>query len=152
MPMKACSRCSKSWPLENFSKKKQGKMGHSAHCKECQKLYWDKYYSGANRKRHIARTTTSNKARRARLREVLREMKSTTCSDCEQVYPYYVMQFDHLPGQKKEGNLSALLANGLSLERLKEEAKKCQVVCSNCHAERTFQRTGFNSLRVHTLR
>lgn len=53
-------------------------------------------------------------------------------------YPYYVMQFDHARGLKDFDIAGG--ARYVSLQRLEEELQKCDVVCANCHAERTYQR------------
>jgi len=54
------------------------------------------------------------------------------------------MQWDHLPGAHKLGNLSTTL-RGRSREEILEEIAKCELVCANCHAIRTFQRAGWGS-------
>jgi hypothetical protein len=46
------------------------------------------------------------------------------------------MDFDHRPGAKKRAVVSDLLNS----PRLLEEALKCDVVCANCHRERTHRR------------
>lgn len=63
-----------------------------------------------------------------------------SCVDCRKDYPPYVLAFDHVPGRgKKIANLSNL-ARDASIELVKEEIKKCDVVCHNCHAVRTWSR------------
>ena len=49
------------------------------------------------------------------------------------------MQWDHLPGQPKRGAVGILVRN-LSRERILEEMAKCELVCANCHAVRTYER------------
>lgn len=83
-----------------------------------------------------------NRAKKERLREVLRELKNKPCSDCGICYPYYVMDFDHRPGETKRFNLGNSIARSERL--LREEAAKCDLVCANCHRQRTHDR----SLRV----
>jgi hypothetical protein len=48
------------------------------------------------------------------------------------------MQFDHVWGVKKFN----VGADGptRSIKQVLDEIAKCQVVCANCHAERTFER------------
>lgn len=89
---------------------------------------------------------TRPKARvvRKRLRQELRreldEYKSTTpCADCGQTYPHYVMDFDHVRGEKM-ANVSHLARSHGSRTRLFAEIAKCDLVCANCHRERTQQR------------
>jgi hypothetical protein len=77
---------------------------------------------------------------RDRNREYVNKIKSTTpCTDCGRGYPPYVMQFDHL-GEDKDRDIANLVASPVSLARLAAEIEKCEVVCANCHAERTHQR------------
>ena len=69
----------------------------------------------------------------------MQEAKSRSCTDCGVQYPYYVMEFDHLDADAKHFNVSAGVTS-VSHERLLAEIAKCEVVCANCHAERTHQR------------
>lgn len=72
-------------------------------------------------------------------REIIREAKSVPCTDCGAAYPYYVMQFDHLDAATKEFNIG-VIGPTASRSRLLAEIAKCDVVCANCHAERTHSR------------
>lgn len=77
------------------------------------------------------------RGQRARKRAVIQEFKAVGCMDCGIKYPYWVMHCDHARGIKEFdiNNKSAY-----SITRLKEELKKCDPVCANCHAERTYRR------------
>jgi hypothetical protein len=84
----------------------------------------------------IRRTPQNNKERK---KAVVRKIKeSMPCADCNNYYPYYVMQFDHYDGDKT-GNISDLIHNH-SIEQALEEIAKCVLVCANCHAHRTWLR------------
>lgn len=61
--------------------------------------------------------------------------------DCGVSYPYYVMDFDHRDPTTKESIVNRLVGCG-SWKRLRAEVDKCDVVCSNCHRERTHSRGG----------
>lgn len=74
---------------------------------------------------------------RPRLLACYRGLKEKPCADCGVQYPYYVMQFDHLDGHEKSYDLSD---KGRSWSSISREAAKCEVVCANCHAERSFRR------------
>jgi hypothetical protein len=65
------------------------------------------------------------------------ELKSKPCADCSESYPPYVMDFDHKSGKEF---CIAKCAGRVSRRRLLKEAAKCDVVCANCHRERTHQR------------
>jgi hypothetical protein len=73
-------------------------------------------------------------------RELLRKIRETTpCVDCGRLYPWYVMEFDHVPERgRKTAPLSRFTSGGIG--RFQEELSLCDVVCSNCHATRTFRR------------
>jgi hypothetical protein len=52
-----------------------------------------------------------------------------------------VMDFDHREGEKKLSNVADLnFHRRTSLRKLLAEIAKCDVVCANCHRERTHQR------------
>lgn len=60
--------------------------------------------------------------------------------DCGESFPHYVMDFDHRPGENKVGKVN-LLSNGqVSLVRLQQEIDKCDLVCANCHRQRSWDR------------
>jgi hypothetical protein len=67
-------------------------------------------------------------------------LKNVPCRDCGVRYPPFVMHFDHRPGEKKLGDISRLYRIPWSV--LLEEIAKCDVVCANCHATRTWWRHG----------
>ena len=68
--------------------------------------------------------------------QYLRDLKTKTpCVDCGINYPYYVMDFDHVRGQK-HANVMELVST-LSKKRIDLEIAKCEIVCSNCHRIRT---------------
>jgi ribosomal protein L34E len=61
------------------------------------------------------------------------------CADCGKQYPSYVMEFDHIGPKRLTLGYSRHLRK-LSEEELRIEIAMCDVVCRNCHAERTHQR------------
>ena len=60
------------------------------------------------------------------------------CVDCGETDPD-VLDFDHV-GTDKEGNITNMVHDDLSLERINAEIDKCDVVCANCHRRRTVKR------------
>jgi hypothetical protein len=78
-------------------------------------------------------------SKRKEVQEMLSKIKEKSgCVDCNTKYPYYVLDFDHARG-KKVANIGQML-NYFSVEDILKEVAKCDIVCSNCHRERTFQR------------
>ena len=85
-----------------------------------------------------AKYAASSKAARERKKILLAELKKGPCTDCGNSYPPYVMQFDHI-GTDKMGDISKMVTK-VSWQRVMDEVAKCEVVCANCHAERTHSR------------
>lgn len=78
------------------------------------------------------------KASKAEKRKYVQDLKEASpCVVCGEFYPYYVMQYDHI-GSDKVSGVSALLNTGW--KKLLDEIAKCELVCANCHAARTWQR------------
>lgn len=77
-------------------------------------------------------------ARKQEISNLLKEIKSKPCFDCNQIYPYYVMDFDHREGVVKINNVSQM--RFCSKDKILKEIQKCDLVCANCHRERTFSR------------
>lgn len=48
--------------------------------------------------------------------------------------------FDHVRGKKRKNVGAMVNGHNFSVEKIIEEIAKCDVVCSNCHRERTFSR------------
>jgi hypothetical protein len=85
------------------------------------------------------KTNARRKDTRSKIRKYIQEYKSNQiCADCKENYPYWILDFDHL--DNKKFNIGTYKNNTISLRRVKDEIKKCEVVCSNCHRNRTFQR------------
>jgi hypothetical protein len=76
----------------------------------------------------------------------IRAAKAQPCADCGQVFPYYVMDLDHVPerGLKRFG-LAA--SHGHSREEIEAEVAKCDPVCANCHRVRTRYRNELGTTR-----
>ncbi len=74
------------------------------------------------------------KKRRKRLREMACEYKGGKCAICGYDRCQRALEFHHLGDKKKDFGLSS---RGLtrSWEKIKEELKKCILLCSNCHME-----------------
>jgi 5-methylcytosine-specific restriction endonuclease McrA len=90
------------------------------------------YYS--NRQYYIDKA----KRRKRDIRELVMLIKQVVpCRDCDKHYPYYVMDFDHV--NKKAATINVLIEK-CNIGRLEEEMANCELVCSNCHRIRTYER------------
>lgn len=108
-----------------FERDKRAKHSYRNTCKVC----------GIKKQKH----TEAVKGNLKRKYELIRSLKDRPCTDCGIQYPYYVMDFDHLPQYIKSFSMNGQ-ARGYKEETILKEAAKCEVVCSNCHRIRTHQR------------
>ena len=131
LDMKRCSRCGFEKSEEEFHTRPSTNRLKSL-CIPCEREYGKDYYQ-ANKVVFVVRARKSN----TKLRAIVRKLKEKPCADCKHEFPFYVMDFDHVSGEK-EGEVSRL-AN-VSLKKALAEIKKCDVVCANCHRIRTHNR------------
>jgi hypothetical protein len=94
-----------------------------------------------NRALHIARVQRATAKRRALFQERINRLKEKPCVDCGVWYPPYIMDFDHVAGEKVDDICNLRKAAGW--QSILDEIAKCEVVCANCHRARThFRRLG----------
>jgi hypothetical protein len=109
-----------------------------------QRAYYDR---NKGRVKQVARD------RRNLVRKLLQEYKQQRgCMDCKIMYPYWVLQFDHRPGEEKLGTIATMHTTH-SFAEVEAELEKCDVVCANCHADRTHSRlvkSGADVLEIGT--
>jgi hypothetical protein len=104
---------------------------------EDRNAYARKWYA-ENKAKHKA-LVKQGKAERKRLAKAYVDgVKSGPCLDCGGKFPTECMDLDHL--RDKKANVSKMVAEGLSLETIKAEIAKCELVCANCHRIRTKNR------------
>jgi len=134
MTVKKCSKCNIEKDINDFNSKGVGKL--QPYCRACDNKHAREYYE-KNRDRIKSQSNRAKRIRVANISKEIRELKeSTPCLDCGKNYPYYVMDFDHITGDKV-GNISHMIQSGAT-RKIKEEVEKCEIVCANCHRERTY--------------
>ena len=160
--MKVCKYCSKEKPFRDFPKDNRSK------CKACCEIYnaeWRKQnaekvkvqarerarkyranpdYRERERLKHLKYNEKNREKnleyalnRQADRQEFLNNIKNVPCMDCGNEFPPCCMDFDHVRGEKL-GNISVM--KSYSIEKILEEVSRCEIVCSNCHRIRTFNR------------
>jgi len=137
--MRRCPRCGEVKSLDEFATRRSpGRDVEKvqAYCRPCYTLYWREYYH-KNKPGHQRRA----KRRGDAIRALVRAAKDRPCADCGQRFPFYVMEFDHREGEVKCFNIGdANDRRRVGKSRLLAELAKCDVVCANCHRERTHRR------------
>lgn len=129
--MKYCGDCKQTKDLEDFHRLGTGQQSV---CKECARRRSRLHYRN-NRERHQALA----KARLRELRGWAATLKSGPCTDCGGTFHHRAMHWDHIANDKA-ADVSVLVAAGSSKGKILNEIAKCELVCANCHAVRTFER------------
>jgi len=106
---------------------------------------WKKWFrkyrkaSAANWEKYRKKDLETLSERKSQVLKFYYEAKNKPCMDCGIQFAPYVMQFDHRNPKDKQAGPATLAHRTTDLEKLKEELSKCDVVCANCHADRTFK-------------
>ncbi len=140
--MKKCSKCGLEKPLRKFYKRKSGSRAGEYYekCSECYKSRGRNYYH-QNRNRQLTLAKKRRKKYIEERKELLTKIKNKPCFDCAKIYPPWVMDFDHRDGKTKIGSVSSLTFRKLlNFAKIKEEIEKCDLICANCHRDRTYKR------------
>ena len=82
-----------------------------------------------NKKKIIARSYERTKRHRKRM---------SHCVDCGETEDV-LLDFDHVKGEKR-ANISDMIYQGYSIKSIKDEIRKCEVRCANCHRRKTRSR------------
>lgn len=134
--MKICSRCNHEKELTEFHFRNKTKGTYKPWCKPCVKEYDQEAYKDG---RKTGNSIESRNAIRDRNLEYIKTYLMThSCVDCG-TDDIRVLEFDHLSDKVK--NIS-YMRQSYSLENIKLEVAKCDVVCANCHRIRTYTRSG----------
>lgn len=136
-----CTKCNKKLNENLFSiRSDTGKPNRR--CKNCIAQIKKLDYL-ENKDIYVERGIASKKKRRKEIREKLNEFKSKPCFDCKETYPYYVMDLDHLKDKKWTASMFMRMCPSNNI--IECEFLKCEVVCSNCHRIRTYNRGQYHS-------
>ena len=131
--MKKCSNCKQYKPLNQFNKNKSRGDGLHTECKDCKKKRKDLYYKN-NKEKFLGYAAR----KRRKIKSAINDLKNKPCLDCRQSFPSYVMQFHHRNPDEKEFDVARAVGSSLSLERILKEIEKCDLLCANCHAIRSY--------------
>lgn len=85
-----------------------------------------------------AKYMASARKSREKRKKFVDDLKRSPCVDCGGTFQPWQMQFDHL-GDDKCDSVSNLIKTA-SMKAIEAEIAKCELVCANCHADRTYQR------------
>jgi len=134
--MQRCTKCKKEKGEKefNFKIKSLGLRHHQ--CKECTRLFVKNHYN-KNRGYYLEKTQKRNNKLRLEILNYLQQyLSKNPCVDCTES-DITVLEFDHIGKVPKFKAVSSLIRGRYSLGKVKEEVKKCEVRCANCHRRKT---------------
>lgn len=105
--------------------------------REESKREYDRQWYNANKDRIRADKIEAQNKWRNKIKQIVIDAKNRPCKDCGHEYPPHVMDFDHLRDKDFTIGLKKLK---IKESVLRAEIAKCDVVCANCHRQRTFER------------
>lgn len=138
--MKKCTRCALEKTTEDFYRGR-GK------CKLCHKKE-ARIYNESNKDKIQTRNNawySKNKDRAKKLKKaqitkakkfkdkILNKFPCRVCGFSDIRY----LEFDHINSEDKRYRISSICSEGRSLSIIKQEMRKCQVLCVACHKEKT---------------
>ena len=138
--MKTCSRCKKEKLLSEFNFKIKARGLYSYQCRECSRYYIKSHYNN-NRTYYLLKAKKRNQKIRDEARTYIwNYLTKHPCLDCSEKDPV-VLEFDHT--RDKLFTISSVGRNR-SLLQIKEEVKKCEIRCANCHRRKTAKQFGWH--------
>ena len=142
--LRQCTTCEEVKVEEDqFSFRNKAAGTRVSVCKTCVRENSRTWYQNNKDRHKVAGRPTRTawgKKRREDNKVLVDSIKATPCKDCGQKFAAWIMQFDHIDATKKRGNVATMVHNCATREAILEEISKCDVVCANCHANRTYQR------------
>ena len=140
---KRCPRCTEVKPRSAFARAKKRSDGLQPYCRRCRSdLDHERYERQVGRAVPRRSRTSFAFARDPWLRSL---KTGRPCTDCGRVFDPQVMQWDHLPGFEKAGDIAGPWRAGRTPAEILAEIAKCELVCTNCHTLRTFARNGWGN-------
>ena len=92
-----------------------------------------------NKKKIVCRSIARNKKQIAKNKAFIDRLKRMfNCVDCGESDPI-VLEFDHVRGKKKKA-IADMMSHSYSIQTIKEEIRKWEIRCANCHRKKTHER------------
>jgi hypothetical protein len=131
---KVCSRCNYRKPIKSFAKQKlKGKYYYKPYCCACQSSR-HKLKHPEVRKSIVDRGKQKYRANQMLMKyELMKSINQTCCKVCNYT-DIRALTFHHRIEKDKLFAISYGFTHSYSFKTLLKEAKKCDVLCQNCHS------------------
>lgn len=131
-----CTKCQKEKLISDFNFKIKVLNLRHKQCKNCTRLFVKNHYN-KNKEYYLKKTHKRNASVRLEVFNYVRQyLLENPCIDCGES-DITVLEFDHNGKFPKFKAVSSVIRHGYPLQKIKEEIKKCDVRCANCHRRKT---------------
>jgi hypothetical protein len=128
VPTQTCTRCNAEKSLDGFYRNAKKRNGRSSWCKACSNTAERKGdWHGENRDKVNANWTRKYATARGLILLIKERGDCAVCHESEPV----CLDFHHIDPSTKTMEISG----AVSVKRIASEAKKCALICRNCHAK-----------------
>lgn len=133
-----CRTC-KTWKSKdefNYRDAEHGLLQYD--CRDCQQRLRRESYANHRETTRLSNDKWASRAIETAKDHVYNYLITHPCVDCGNTN-ILALTFDHVRDTKK-GVIADMVSKGRSIETIKEEIRKCDVVCFNCHMRREHKR------------
>jgi hypothetical protein len=150
---KECSMCHRTFPLNQFGIQKASKWVKTerpkSYCRKCESIGVEKSRQKLKltdpktyRKNQTNKIKINKRIKLRNLAFILRYLKMFgKCVDCG-LTDDRVLEFDHIKGKKVKGVIR-LAGTLTAITKIKDEIRKCELRCCNCHRIKTQEQFGW---------
>jgi hypothetical protein len=141
MAKKNCNHCGLYKDEEEYNWRFKSLGVRHKTCRNCMHEFNKTYFEGDAKERHLQQVRERKQEARDAAREYAYQYLLThPCVSCGENDPR-VLEFHHV-GQK-DMDVAKMVAGGYSIDHIKQELDRCQVLCANCHRKVTVQERGW---------
>lgn len=148
--MKKCSKCGKQKRSSAFGWSNESKGYRRGECRKCNRIYTSNHWKRRSpewRAEHSKQSIRNQTIKAERNSKWAAEYwRSHPCVKCGESR-ILTLEFHHRNPQEKKYAVSQLISTGKSLELIKKEVEKCDVLCANCHRIETAYQLNFRILK-----
>ena len=134
---KKCTICKKEKTIDEFNFKSKVLGLRHCYCAECSRVLIKNHYY-KNKRYYLEKAKRINLKTRLEVQKfIIDYLIKHPCIDCNEK-DIRVLEFDHKKDKFKE--ISMLVRACHPLNKIKEEIKKCDIRCANCHRKKTAEK------------
>lgn len=101
-------------------------------CKKCHSIQQQNWRRTESGKKSVRNTDKNRKQVRFK-NKVLSKYPCNFCGESN----ILVLQFDHIDPKTKIEEIGRMVKRSASIQEIKEEMRKCQILCFNCHIKKS---------------